>query len=150
MKKLIYLLLALLVVAGACKKEDDKEQYEIDDELIRNYLAENNIDATEHDSGIYYVITKEGTGGYPNLTHTVVVQYKGYLMDGTVFDESTNSVEFPLSQLITGWQIAINLLEPGGEGQFFIPSQLGYGDQQVGDIPPNSILIFDITLVEYF
>lgn len=149
MIRILYLMLLVIVVAS-CNKDDEKEQYEIDDEIIREYLSANGIDAVEHESGIYYVITKEGTGGHPNLNHTVVVQYKGYFLDGTVFDESTNSSQFPLKNLITGWQIGINLLKPGGEGQFFIPSTLAYGDQQVADIPPNSVLIFDIVLIEFF
>jgi FKBP-type peptidyl-prolyl cis-trans isomerase FkpA len=147
--RFVYILIAVLVIVS-CNKDDEKKQYEIDDEIIREYLSANGIDAVEHESGIYYVITKEGTGGHPNLNHTVVVQYKGFLLDGTVFDESTNSVQFLLADLITGWQIAINILKPGGEGQFFIPSELAYGNQQIGDIPPNSVLIFDIVLIEYF
>ena len=139
-----------VIVGTACKKDDQNEQADIDDAIIKEYLANNNISATEHESGLHYVITKEGTGGHPNLTHTVVVDYKGYLLDGTVFDESTNAVELPLSKLITGFQIGVNLLKPGGSGTFYIPSMLGYGDQQYGDIPPNSILIFEVELVEYF
>lgn len=138
------------IVGTACKKENQNEQAEIDDAIIKEYLANNNITATEHESGLYYVIKKEGTGGHPNLTHTVVVDYKGYLLDGTVFDESANAVELSLEKMITGFQIGLNLLKPGGSGTFYIPSMLAYGDIQHGDIPPNSILIFEVELVEYF
>jgi FKBP-type peptidyl-prolyl cis-trans isomerase FkpA len=143
-------LIVLAFILTACKKDETSEQANQDDAAINEYLVENGLTATPHSSGLYYDITKEGTGGHPNLSHTVVVDYKGSLLNGTVFDESTNAVEFQLNGLITGFQIAVSLLKPGGEGIFYIPSQLGYGDQQVGDIPPNSILIFEIELVEYF
>ena len=150
MKKTLMLFLLFAVIAGACNKDDENDQAAIDDAIIKQYLSENDIDANEHESGIYYVIDNEGSGGHPNLSHTVVVDYKGYLVDGTVFDESVNAVEMPLAGLITGFQIGVNLLKPGGSGTFFIPSTLGYGDKQVGDIPPNSVLIFEVVLVEYF
>jgi FKBP-type peptidyl-prolyl cis-trans isomerase len=148
--KYLYFLLLAVVFATACKKDETSEQADADAAAINAYLTENGLTATQHSSGLFYNITKEGTGGHPNLSHTVVVDYKGYLLDGTVFDESANAVEFQLSSLITGFQIGVSLLKPGGEGIFYIPSQLGYGDNQVGDIPPNSILIFEVELVEYF
>jgi FKBP-type peptidyl-prolyl cis-trans isomerase FkpA len=150
MKKTLILFLLFAVIAGACKKDDENEQIAIDDAIIRQYLSDNDIAATEHESGIYYIIHKEGTGGHPNLSHNVVVDYKGYLIDGTVFDESVNAVELKLALMITGFQIGVNLLKPGGSGTFFIPSTLGYGDVGKGDIPPNSVLIFEVVLVEYF
>lgn len=134
----------------SCGKDDTSERIDIDDQAIRDYLSENNITATQDESGMYYIITKEGNGGSPNLMHTIVVDYKGYLMDGTVFDESTNAIELSMNSLIVGFQIAASKLKPGGSGTFYIPSQMGYGDKQVGEIPPNSILIFEIDLVEFY
>lgn len=149
MKKLVYYLLLAFVLVS-CGKDETSEQIDKDDQIISDYLAENNLTATRDDSGLYYNITKEGTGGHPNLTHTIVVDYKGSLLDGTVFDESTNAIELPLNNLIVGFQIGASKLRPGGSGIFYIPSQLGYGDKQVGVIPPNSILIFEIELVEFY
>lgn len=134
----------------SCEKDDTQDRIDIDDQLIQDYLAENNLSATKDDTGVYYWITKEGSGGNPTLIHTVVLDYKGYLTDGTVFDESTNAIEMHMGSVINGFQIAVNKLRPGGKGTFILPSQLGYGDKQVGSIPPNSILIFDIELVEYY
>jgi len=138
-------IIILILVAPACKK-DDKSQSTIDDEIIQQYLTDNNIEATKHASGLYYVITEEGNGAHPGPYATVSVTYKGYLTYGDIFDESTEPVSFPLPSLITGWQIGIPLLKEGGEGQFFIPSALAYGSQSVGNIPANSVLIFDIRL----
>ncbi|MBT3210227.1 MAG: peptidylprolyl isomerase [Bacteroidetes bacterium] len=146
MKKLFYLGLFILAFSS-CEKET---QSEIDEQKIKSYLTENEIDATAHDSGIYFIITKEGTGGSPNISSSVEVNYKGYLTDGSVFDETSgNSAIFPLQNLILGWQIGIPLLEKGGEGTFFIPSELGYGTQAIGSIPANSVLIFEIELLDF-
>ncbi len=131
----------------SCEKENS--QAHKDDQIIQDYLTDNNIDATKHSSGLYYTITTEGSGSHPTATATVVVRYSGYLTDNSVFDqtEGNATATFNLQGLITGWQIGIPLLKVGGEGTFFLPSALGYGSQSTGNIPANSVLIFDIELV---
>jgi FKBP-type peptidyl-prolyl cis-trans isomerase FkpA len=151
MKQMKYLtfLSILILIFSACNKEDS--QADKDDVIIQQYLADNSIQATKDPSGLYYVITEEGTGDHPDISSEVTVRYKGYLTDGTVFDETTGSstATFPLSGLIRGWQIGIPKLKQGGKGTFFIPSGLGYGDNATGNIPANSVLIFDIELVSF-
>lgn len=141
-------VISLFFIAISCSKE--KSQEEIDQETILKYIEDNNLDMTAHYSGIYYKITKTGSGGSPNASSDVSVLYKGYLTDGTVFDEATTEISFPLSNLITGWQIAIPMLQKGGKGTFIIPSGLGYGSRSTGSIPANSVLIFEITLVDFY
>ncbi len=144
--RLALLFLPLLALTS-CKLED---QAEIDEEKIEQYLADNNLTATRHSSGIYYIISTPGSGGSPALTSTVTVNYKGYYLDNSVFDQTTGSpIQFPLNNLIQGWQIAIPLLQKGGKGTFFIPSQLGYGSYPPQGIPANAVLIFDIELVDF-
>lgn len=128
----------------SCKEESDMEK-------IEDYLAKNNLVAQSTASGLYYIITQEGTGDHPTLQSTVKVRYKGYRLNGDVFDQTsgTSTATFPLTQLILGWQEGIPLLKKGGKGTFFCPSDLAYGSQQVGDIPPNSVLIFEIELVDF-
>ncbi len=143
-------IVALIIFAFAgCEKE--KSQAEKDDEIITNYLAENNLEAEKHSSGLYYRITEEGSGGHPDISSTVEVKYKGYLTNDQVFDETTGgkTIKFPLSDLIYGWQIGIPLLQKGGKGKFFVPSAMGYGSRAIGTIPANSVLIFDIELVGF-
>lgn len=149
MRKII-IALHILTSMICCEKE--KTQAEKDEEIIKNYLSENNIEAKAYDHGLYYIITEEGSGGHPDLSSTVEVRYKGYLTDNRVFDETSgdNSIEFPLSDLISGWQVGIPLLRRGGKGTFFIPSALGYGPYQAGSIPLNSVLIFEIELVDFY
>ncbi|NUQ26339.1 MAG: FKBP-type peptidyl-prolyl cis-trans isomerase [Saprospiraceae bacterium] len=142
-------LLGIILLAGACKKDDDNQAL-IDKELIEQYLLDNNIDAQEHESGMFYVITTEGFGASPTLNDDVEVSYRGYFLDDTVFDQTAagQTVEFPLANLIKGWQIGLPLLKEGGRGTFFLPSELGYGDNPPSGIPANAVLIFDIDLVD--
>jgi FKBP-type peptidyl-prolyl cis-trans isomerase len=144
----LLLLGAAVLFFSQCKKED---QAEVDRQLILEHLATNNITAEEHPSGIFYVITTEGTGTNPGPGAQVTVKYRGYLLNGNTFDQTTGSqtATFSLSDLIPGWQISIPLLKKGGKGTFWIPSELGYGGISLPDIPANSVLVFDIELVNF-
>jgi len=151
--RLLTLFLAVLSLSTlSCLKGDSpEEQLEIDIQKIKDYLAANNLTATETPSGLHYIITQEGTGGNPNLQSNVTVKYKGYLLDGMVFDQTTGSATatFPLANLIEAWQEGIPLLKKGGKGTFFSPSALAYGPNGVSGIPGNSVLIFEIELVNF-
>ena len=149
MKYLTIISLMILLIAG-CKK-DKESQEEIDDKIIREYLANNEIEATKHESGLYYNILKEGVGEYPQYYSLITVSYKGYLTNGSVFDETppNSSVTYDLSTLVPGWQIGVTLLKSGGQGIFFIPSGLGYGESSTPEIPANSVLIFEISLYDF-
>lgn len=128
-----------------------EEQLQADIEKIKQYLTDNNLAAQSTASGLHFIITNEGSGGHPNLQSTVKVKYKGYLLDGMVFDQTTGNQtrSFALAGLIKGWQEGIPLLKQGGKGTFFLPSALGYGPEGSGPVPPNSVLIFEIELVDF-
>ena len=151
MKRKIFLLTCLVIVfASACnKKLSPEEQMEKDQEIITNYIKDNNLDAEKTSSGLHYVITDLGTGNYPNSTSDVTVRYKGYFTDGSVFDESdSEGITFNLQQVIAGWTEGIPKLKEGGEGILLIPSALAYGPDGNSSIPPNSVLIFDVSLLD--
>lgn len=151
MKKLSILLALPILLSLACKK-NETDQSKIDMEKIEKYLQDNSLNAEAHPSGIYYIIDIEGTGDHPNSNSIVEVSYKGTLLDnGIVFDQTSpgETTVFSLTSLIEGWQIAVPLLKRGGKGTFFIPSELGYGPSFQGGIPPNSVLIFEIALVDF-
>lgn len=151
MKQLLWILAPTLLLALGCNKNDGPDQRVVDEELIENYLDENQLTAERHSSGLYYIIEEPGTGGNPNVNSEVLVKYKGYLLDGTVFDQTpgSESTTFFLYQVIRGWQIGIPLLKKGGKGIFLIPSGLAYGPQPRPGIPANSVLIFETELVDF-
>ncbi|ADR22509.1 hypothetical protein MATR_36450 [Marivirga tractuosa] len=148
------------------QKEAEKQKG-IDDELIKDFLSENSIEAQKTESGLYYMVTKETSGEKAEAGDTVRVNYVGKLMDGTVFDTSYEDIaretgayneqreyaplEFIVGKgrVIRGWDEGIMLLNEGSEATLYIPSGLGYGPRGSGAvIPPNSPLIFDVELVE--
>jgi FKBP-type peptidyl-prolyl cis-trans isomerase FkpA len=99
-------------------------------------------------SGLCYEIIRPGSGAYPAPSDTVEVNYTGTLIDGTVFDRSTQPVEFPLDQVIPGWTEGLQLINKGGRIKLYIPASLAYGDQAQAGIPAGSTLIFDIELLD--
>ena len=142
-------ILCLLFTVYSCKKSVDYNQ--VDEQIIQQYIADNNLNAQPTGSGLYYVIDNQGNGASPNLNSSVTVVYVGKLTDGTIFDQSNPlGVTFPLANLIQGWQEGIPLFREGGSGMLLIPSSLGYGSQSVGNIPANSVLIFEISLIHVF
>lgn len=146
--KRLYLLILLPVLFDACKKETDYAA--IDKKTIETYIADKGLNAQSTSSGLYYVIETPGGTTHPTIASTVSVKYTGYLTDGTQFDSSNGkTVSFALSQVIVGWQEGLQLFGKGGKGKLLIPSELGYGSYQVGTIPPHSVLIFDIELVNF-
>jgi len=102
-------------------------------------------------SGLQYEILKDGDGPKPVATDTVKVDYVGTLLDGTTFDSSIargTPAEFPLSGVIPGWTEGMQLMKVGGKTKFYIPSKLAYGPTGAGSsVPPNSTLIFEVTLL---
>lgn len=104
-------------------------------------------------SGLAYKIVRSGpeTGLKPGPHDEVKVHYEGKLEDGTVFDSSYERGQpaaMPLDRLIPGWQEALQLMRPGDEWTLYVPSNLGYGDEAAGQIPPGSPLIFKIELID--
>ena len=133
--KYLFFIGVLTLVFGSC--EDKKTTYETDDELIQDYLAKANINATKHESGLYYIIEEEGNGAHPTYYDNIVVNYYGYYVDSTSFDEGT-SVDFPLSHLYKGWQYGLPLFGQGGKGTLFLPRHLANS---------QAVMIFDIELL---
>ncbi|MCO6460267.1 MAG: FKBP-type peptidyl-prolyl cis-trans isomerase [Saprospiraceae bacterium] len=147
----ISLLLTLTLVS--CNNDgitfDPAAQLEIDKAKLRAYLSEHNIQADSTSEGLFYIIdTQSDTSSTkPEVTSNIRVNYKGYLLNGKIFD-SGNNVTFNLAQLITGWQIGLVRFDEGDTGRLFIPSGLAYGTEGSGSIPANTPLIFEITLIK--
>lgn len=102
-------------------------------------------------SGLQYKVIKPGTGAKPKVGDTVKANYKGSLIDGSVFDSSEQHggpATFQVDRVIKGWTEALQLMEVGSKWQLFIPSELAYQETGAGEvIGPNATLIFDVELV---
>ena len=103
-------------------------------------------------SGLQYEIMSEGTGATPKASDSVKVHYHGTLIDGKVFDSSVNRGEpatFGVTQVISGWVEALQLMPVGSKWKLFIPSELAYGAQGAGQaIAPHTALIFEVELLD--
>ncbi|MBN1116620.1 MAG: FKBP-type peptidyl-prolyl cis-trans isomerase [Bacteroidales bacterium] len=153
--KLVFIAAVLALGFYSCNDDEDTgpSQLEKDIAVIEAYLAANNIVAdTQKTTEIRYLIEQQGYGAYPTAYSTIKIKYKGYLTDGTVFDETVdgNSLIISLGSVISGWQYVIPYFREGAKGMLFIPSGYGYGDTEKGDIPANSVLIFEINLLEVY
>jgi FKBP-type peptidyl-prolyl cis-trans isomerase FkpA len=146
---IIAALLSLLFIS--CESKEDK-QAEVDRQKILDYLEENDLEAQETASGLFYIIENPGTGAHPNLYSTVTVRYTGYYLDGVVFEsnEGGQASSFQLQGMIRGWREGIPLFKKGGIGTLLVPSGMAYGSNSAQrGIPNNSVLIFDIRLIEF-
>jgi len=121
-----------------------------DKQAIYDAVKAGKLDTSSSKDGLYYKIEKEGTGSNILITDTVVAYYKGAVLNGEVFDETKEKpARFPLSRLIRGWQIGLPLCRAGGKIRLIIPSGLAYSIRTRSPrIPPNSVLVFDIEVVE--
>lgn len=133
-------------------------QKAIDEKKLTEYFAKNNIKAQKTASGLYYEILEQGSGDNAQKGKTVSVNYTGKTMDGNVFDSNIDPqfqhvepLKFPvgMGRVIKGWDEGLQLLNKGTKAVFYIPSDLAYGAQSpTPAIPPHSILIFNVELLE--
>lgn len=136
------------------KKAEENKKSEKNIEIGKNFLAENKTKegVIELPGGVQYIVLKEGAGASPQITDIVTVHYHGTLIDGTVFDSSTERGEpakFPVNRVIPGWTQVLQLMKPGDKWKVFIPENLAYGanPRQGGTIEPYSTLIFEVELI---
>ena len=116
------------------------------------FLVENGKkkDVVTTASGLQYKVVVPGDGASPKPTDEVTVNYRGALLDGTEFDSSYKRGEpatFPVNGVIPGWQEALVMMKPGAKWQLFVPPKLAYDERSPGQIPPGSLLVFDVELM---
>lgn len=141
-------VLFLLLIVTACNNDEQSDYTAQNETEIVEYLTANGLTAQKSNSGLHYIIERQGTGLRPSATSNVSVVYKGYYLSGSVFDQSdSNGLAIGLNQVIPGWTEGISLFNEGGKGMLLVPSHLGYGSSDYRDIPGGSVLIFDIELL---
>ena len=134
-------------------REKEKNQGGENLKAAEAFLSENKkkIDIKETPTGLQYRALKEGDGEKPNADEKVKVHYVGRLIDGTKFDSSIDRgepAEFGLNQVIKGWTEGLQLMKTGSKYEFFIHPKLAYGSRPRPQIPANSLLIFEVELIE--
>lgn len=139
--------------------DEEKLLVKKDEDVIKAYLAKNKLKGERLESGVYIVRHKKGEGITPIKGQTVTVNYTGKLMDGTSFDSNVDPkfnhvspFQFPVGtgRVIKGWDEAFLQMKKGEKATIYIPSALAYGKHSPSkDIPANSILVFDVELVDF-
>ncbi|MBO9566313.1 MAG: FKBP-type peptidyl-prolyl cis-trans isomerase [Niastella sp.] len=119
---------------------------------LTDYITSRGINATRHTSGLYYQIIQEGTGNNPSICSSIKVGFNGKLVNGAEVERDDNTV-LNLKLMLEGWRITLPLIKAGGKIRIWLPPTLAYGweGKKVGNtevVPPNSILIYDISLYE--
>ncbi len=149
-KKLIAAFMIMIAFLQSGCEKTDTSQKEIDDALIKNYLLKKNITATKTSSGLYYFIEKDTLekGKQVSPNSSLIVKYKGYLPNDSIFDQNLNGTSINLTTTIKGWSEGLPKFKVGEKGTLFIPSHLGYGANSTNKIPANSVLFFDVEIIE--
>ncbi|HMT29564.1 MAG TPA: FKBP-type peptidyl-prolyl cis-trans isomerase [Bacteroidia bacterium] len=122
-------------------------------ERIEIFLKQNNMDVMPTENGAYMVTSRQGSGEFPVKGDTVYATFTGRLLDGTIFDQSEDKkapFKFVLgtNMVIQGWEECVPLLNKGAVARMVIPSDLSFGAQKYGTLPPYSTLVFDIEILE--
>ena len=135
------------------KQQEMAAKGKVHKEAGEKFLAENAKKAgiVTLPSGLQYEVLNEGTGRKPKATDQVRCHYEGTLIDGTVFDSSykrNQPATFACNQVIKGWTEALTMMPVGSKWELYIPQELAYGDRESGKIPPFSMLIFTVELLE--
>ncbi len=156
---LCIILISSPVLFQACGDDDDdsnSEWRQQNEDYFDSFATNPEYQTAEIPGGpgyVYYKILQSGNGATPVEGQDVKIQviYKGWMMDGTVFDDSkgyTRTFTYQSGKLIDGWMTALAYMKEGDKWNVVIPWTLGYGQNDSGSIPAYSTLIFDIELVK--
>ena len=149
MKRITFLPFLLLLVLAFSSCEEDKyaDWKLLNESWLETHKSDSGFVQTE--SGLCYQVIHQGFMRKPNSDSNIVVKYTGTLIDGTEFDSSDEfEANLASSGLIDGWIEGIVKMNVGGRYKFYIPASLAYDADGSGDIPPYSVLIFDVTLID--
>jgi FKBP-type peptidyl-prolyl cis-trans isomerase len=141
-------LILTLLSCGGGYSEEEKAKFDAE---IQTIIEEGNLNMDRLENGLYIDIIKTGHGDeLIKITDEVTFSYTGYHSDGSVFQtiKDDEPLTFPVRSLIVGWQDALSFVSKGGELKVIIPPHLGYGSKNTELVPPNSILIYDMKVID--
>lgn len=149
MNKALFFIGLISLLVTSCKTYSEEEVQSFD-KAIQKFVMKSGLNYEKSESGLYYLIEKEGEGEFIKFTDEVSFRYTGKLLSGKTFDGryKRTPITFEVSKLIEGWKEGMMYLKKGGKAKLIVPPTLGYGDNQLPDIPANSILYFDIEVVD--
>ena len=145
MRTLLYLLLILIL--GACSTYSDEDLKDFD-KTIREWIRQQNIQYKSTDSGLYYYFESKGQGQKIKYTDSVTVQFKGTLLDSTIFEIEKVPVTFAVNEVIIAWKEVLLMSGRNAKIKIIVPPQLGYGNHKLDKIPQNSILLYEIEIID--
>lgn len=140
-----FILFTLLFLIASCQTYSDHQKKTFEDQ-INKYLVKNKIVCRKSKSGLFFKVLNEGVGNKIQYTDSVSFCYTGKLLNGTIFDNQKKPITFAVKDLIAGWKEIILNSKPGAKVFLVTPPYLAYGDNDLDDIPPNSILIFNMEI----
>lgn len=150
---LAILLLVVVFSSSSCIKDTscNPKTHQSEAAAMQSFATAQGVNATvDPNSGLFYEIVATGNSTIPTSNSRIFIRYTGKLLDGTVFDQQADHTQtgFILGGLIPGWQLGLPLIGEGGRIKLIIPSSLGYGCNDNGPIPGNSVLYFDVELID--
>lgn len=142
-----FFLLALSVSSCQTYSEEDKSSF---DQKIQAYIKKSKVKYEKSESGLYYYIEQEGEGDFIKYKDEVSIIYEGRLLNGQVVDgaHTKEPLTYEVSKFIAAWKEALLYVKKGGKLKLIAPPHLGYGDNELEDIPKNSILVFDLEVLD--
>ncbi len=143
MKILFFLFISIAIIGCKTYSSDDLNAF---DKKIKAYEKKHNLNFYRSESGLYYKIIKQGKGDFIKYSDKVSFSYTGKLLNGFIFDRQIKPVTFNVDRLILGWKQVMLELKPGAKVQMIVPPSLAYGNRDLDDIPPNSILYFEMEI----
>lgn len=148
--KTLLLSIVSVLLLSSCSTYSDNDLQTFDEE-IQTYISDEGLQMEKFETGMYYKVKEEGFGDeYIKLTDRVTFHYTGSFLNGEEFQKipKNDPVTFHVRELIVGWQDALSLLKEGGEITIILPPHLGYGSKKTGLIPANSILKYELKVLE--
>lgn len=147
-------LVGFVMFMASCSLETYATKKNVANQEILSYLADNKIDVKPNESGLVYIQISDGVGKTPKLGDKVAFHYKGYYLNGDVFDSSYGKkypliVELGNEMVISGLEEALLLMNKGSKAKVVIPFYLAYDDMENAPVPPYTNLVFEIEMIDF-